>query len=173
MRACHASACSRPTQCDCSSRGVADEAVSRGNATRHAPWADRSMTEIERRDWCCASIACRRGYLTRGQATVLQGGAALPLASCTPYDGDTGPAAHRCSVGRRGALSDRRTQRVWPTPSIRATHWCGLRTSCPRLAPSAPGAPGAEGGENGGSGVPRDRGALRVFHGPFPSSFRP
>ena len=31
------------------------------------------MSEIERREWCCASIACRRGYLTRGQVTVLQG----------------------------------------------------------------------------------------------------
>src|SRR5215207_7154406 len=45
------------------------------------------MTEIERRDWCCASIACRRGSLTRGQATVLHGGAALRLASCTPAAG--------------------------------------------------------------------------------------
>jgi hypothetical protein len=109
--------------------------LSRRCAMRRAPLADRSMMEIERRDWCCASIACRRGSLTRGQATVLQGGAALDLASCVPVIGDTGPAAHRCSVGRRGALSDRRTQRVWPTPSIRATHTFGLRTSCPRAAP--------------------------------------
>src|SRR5215203_1691707 len=77
MLAGHAQACSRKDSCERSDRVVAEGTCSRGNATRHAPPADRSMMDIERRDWCCASIACRRGSLTRGQATVLQGGAAL------------------------------------------------------------------------------------------------
>ena len=62
-------------------------------------------------------------------------GAALRLASDTRRRRDTGLAARRCSVGRRGALSTRRTQRVSPTIPVRATHSEGLRTSCPRSAP--------------------------------------
>ena len=105
----------------------------RGNARRRASLADRSMMDIERREWCGVPRCLPTRIPHAGSGNGPTRGAALGLASCTPVNGDTGRAAHRCSVGRRGALSDRRTQRVWPTPSIRATHSRWLRTSCRAL----------------------------------------
>ena len=104
MLAGHALACSRKISMRTSDRVFAEGTCSRGNATRHAPQADRSMLDIERRDWCCASIACRRGSLTRGQATVLQGGAALDLASCTPQRGHWSGRASMLGRSTRSAV---------------------------------------------------------------------
>jgi hypothetical protein len=112
--------------------------LSRGNAAR------RSAVGIFRRCRikCDATGAVPRSSAgadpSRGVRQRSYKGAALDLASDTRRRRDTGLAAHRCSVGRRGALSTRRTQRVSPTIPIRATHDDGLRTSCPRNTPSLP-----------------------------------
>jgi hypothetical protein len=78
----------------------------------HAACAAGSSVDdgIERRDWCCASIACRRGSLTRGQATVLQGGAALDLASCPPTGDTVGPRIDARSVDAERCRTDGRNE---------------------------------------------------------------
>jgi hypothetical protein len=133
MLAGHAEACSRNNSMRTSDRVVAEGTCSRGNATRHAPQADRSMMDIERRDWCYASIACRRGSLTRGQATVLQGGAALDLASCPHYQGHWSGRASMLGRSTRSAVvptdatsmansSDKRNPRGWAANFMPALH---------------------------------------------------
>ena len=83
---------SRFTPMACSRRAVCDNVQSQrrgleriGRCLAEGPHGcavgARTMSDMERRDWCFASIACRRGSLTRGQANGPTWGAALRLAS--------------------------------------------------------------------------------------------
>jgi hypothetical protein len=145
MLAGHALACSRKSSMRTSDRVVAEGTCSRGNATRHAPQADRSMLDIERRDWCCASIACRRGSLTRGQATVLQGGAALISPRVPLFQGHWSGRASMLGRSTRSAVgptdatsmansSDSRNPLAWAANFMPATFRSPRERSHPRRA---------------------------------------